>query len=57
MGEADARLGKFAEAEETLKRALRQKPDYARAQFSLRCTFADCANRGRHGRNTRVSKA
>ena len=46
MGEADARLGEFAEAEETLKRALRPKPDYARAQFSLGCTFADFANRG-----------
>ena len=45
-GKPIARLGKFAEAEEALKRGLRLKPDSARARCSLGWTAADFANRG-----------
>ena len=48
-GEAEARLGKFAEAEAILQRALGLKSDYPRARFSLGYTAADFANPGGRG--------
>ena len=48
-GEAEPRLGKFAEAEAILQRAWGLKSDYPRARFSLGYTAADFANPGGRG--------